>query len=150
MTEQTTTPVQKVFPAIAYVVLALATALVTLAAYWVNQTTPALDIKKMEFKEIISGNNIRYVVLDASYCKNTSAEGSVRTSYISEDPAKPELFLVAATDKQERGCHDNVPVPIPIPEGVTPGKWKIHYRTDYQINPFKHSIQTFDSTDFTL
>lgn len=135
---------------VGYVVLVAALVGIGTIAYWLNQPDKVLEIKNQP----IPIRTIRpeahpdgVVILKYSYCKNYDVEGRIRTSFVND---KVEIFLPAATDRTEKICRDDIEVPYVVPPQLTPGKYKMHFRATYKINPLKEAVIEWDSQEFDV
>lgn len=87
------------------------------------------------------------VILKVEACKNTETIGRVRTSFVSESR---EVFLPVFEDRGSRQCFESE-VPVLIPKDLPPGKYKVHFRVAYDINPIKKDVlQEFESKEFEV
>lgn len=134
---------------IAYVALGFVILVVGLFAYWSLAGSDVLEIKN----EPVPVRTIRpkpkadgILFLNVDYCKKVSASGRVRTSFVG---ASRETFLPVYEDKQPPVCQ-KVEVPVPIPHDMAPGKYHLHYRVVYKINPIKEVVEEFNSSEFEV
>lgn len=135
---------------IGYIVIGIAVIVLATIAYWLNQPSNVLEIKNqpIPIRTIRpEGHPAGVVILRYDYCKNIAVEGKIRTSFVSDSA---ELFLPLADDKTEKACKDEVEVPYIIPPQITAGKYKLHFRATYQLNPIKTVVQEWDSQSFDV
>jgi hypothetical protein len=134
---------------VVYFILLFLAAVVALFLYWTFQGSNVLDVKNNP----VPVRTIRphpqadgVVFLNINYCKNTKAEGRVRTSFVS--PTR-EYFFPVSIDRQDPNCKFQE-VPVAIPHEVLPGEYHIHFRITYKVNPIKTVVEEFDSKKFEV
>lgn len=141
----------KWFSRVAFVILGIGVLSLALMGYWSSQSgDDALVIKKqpIPIRTIRSEAHPRgVVILEYDYCKNTKSEGEIRTSYVSTHSA--EIFLPRAIDRTDPMC-GQLEAPYIIPPQVTPGRYHLHFRASYKINPIKTVIIEWDSEEFNV
>lgn len=131
---------------VALIILALA---VSVFLYWSFQPSDVIDIHRVPIpvrtiREHPTADGV--VILDLDYCKKVSATGRVRVSFVN---SSREIFLPAGVDKQPPLCaHQEFPVLIP--HDIPAGRYKVRFRSQYQINPIKSTVEEFDSLEFEV
>lgn len=133
----------KILKAIIYASLVLLAISTTLLLYWLYQPSNVIEFREQPIPSRVDG---RTVILHINYCKNVSATGRVRTSFVS---SSREVFLPAYTDRQPAQCI-NTEFPILIPKELPADTYRIHFRVDYTINPIKRVVNESDSTQFKV
>jgi hypothetical protein len=133
-----------IFAALVFIAVCLA-----VFFYWLVSNQDVLEVRnapvpvsKVSPSPEVDGQ----VVFRVDFCKNVEAEGRVRPSFVSN--AK-EVFIPTYTDKSDKGCQ-LYDVPVIIPRDLTPGKYHVHYRITYKVNPIKTVVEEFDSQEFTI
>ncbi len=135
---------------ISYGIILVAAAMAILFGYWLSQPEDVLVIKNSPtpvrtIREHPMANGV--VILKVDYCKMSSAKGEVRPSFVS---SSTEILLPKYEDKQDANCQV-AEVPVLVPPQVVPGKYHIHYRILYDINPIKNNVEVeFDSKEFEI
>lgn len=141
----------KWFSRVAYLVLALSIFTIALIGYWASRdAADVLVIKKqpIPIRTIRSDAHPNgVVILKYDYCKNTKAEGEIRASFVGQNSA--ELFLPRVIDRTDPAC-GQLEAPYIIPEQVVPGRYHLHFRASYKINPIKTVIIEWDSEEFNV
>lgn len=89
----------------------------------------------------------RCVVLKLTRCKNIEAFGRISPTFISNTDRVPAPEI---PDRGERRCDTDIIVPFPVPRAAPPGKYHIHFRTVYKVNPITTITQDYDSEEFTV
>ena len=117
---------------------------------WSFQTEQPLVVKNSPFPTRSvppTPDKSDVLVLDIDYCKNTSKQGVVRTSYVSESR---EIFMPEVTEQYAEGCKSEN-IPILIPSNLPDGTYHIHFSIAYNINPLKQNVVvTFQSQKFEI
>lgn len=134
---------------VAYGVLILASAIVSVLVYWSLQRGPVLEMNTAIHVvrpplKLSAGND--FLAVNFDYCKLIGADGTVRTSFVSD---KTEIFLPAATDHSPKLC-STVQVPVSIPPQLVPDTYRIKYHVVYQINPVRSSTEDYYSEPFEV
>lgn len=140
----------RIFSFLGVGVLVAAVIAIAVVIFWVNQPSDVLEIRNqpVPVRTIRSAAHPEgVVILKYSYCKNYNTEGRVRTSFVSQSS---EIFLPVATDRTDKTCLDNIEVPVLVPPQIVSGKYKLHFRATYQINPLKQAIIEWDSQEFEI
>ncbi len=136
---------------VAFFVLFLIAAAIGVFAFWAAEPSEALDITNTPFpvRVIHQDNKLDDIlILTVDYCKKSSKQGTVRTSFVS---TSHEIFLPISKEQLPKGCRSGVDVPVIIPKGLPPDTYKIKFRTTYNVNPIKSSIvKDFESRSFSL
>lgn len=139
-----------IFNRIAFVALGISLIIIGLFAYWAAAKDDVLTIKNdpVPFRTIrpkAKADGIVFLKID--YCKNVGATGRVMASFVSQSRL---VLLPVVVDNQPPQCR-NAEVPIPIPHDIAPGKYRLHYRIIYNVNPLKTDIvEEFDSQEFEI
>lgn len=132
-----------------YVVLLFLAMVLALFLFWTFSNTDVLKVNndpvpvsKISPTPVADGQ----VVFRIDFCKSVGAQGTVRPSFVN--PAR-ELFLPTYEDKLDKGCgiYD---VPVIIPRDIPAGKYHVHYRITYHVNPIKTVVEEFNSQDFEV
>lgn len=117
---------------------------------WSFETENVLQINNEPFpvrtiREHPEANGV--VILKVDVCKNVDVEGDLRISFVSRER---EQFLPISKERSPKGCNVTE-VPIIIPETLSPGIYKVRFRTVYNINPIKTNIANeFVSREFEV
>lgn len=135
-----------------FVLLALVTISISLGIFlkWSFEATPPLVIKNSPFstRSIPPDPGVNdVIVLDVDYCKRTSKQGAIRTSYVSKTR---EIFMAVTKEQYEKGCFRR-DIPILIPSDLPTDTYKLKFVATYNLNPLKQNVQvTFESQEFTI
>lgn len=134
---------------ILYSIVGIFAITVGLVSYWEYQSTDVLDIKNPITVEPPIASSGNPIVLTLNYCKNYSASGSVRISFVGD---AIEIFQPMATDSQPKGCYKDIKAPILLPPAtvVPAGTYRIKFNVNYQINPIKTVHKVFYTEKFTI
>lgn len=89
----------------------------------------------------------RCVVLKITQCKNVEANGKISPTFVSNTDRIPTPEII---ERGERKCQNDITVPFPVPRVAPPGKYHIHFRTTYKVNPITTIVQDFDSEEFEV
>jgi hypothetical protein len=118
---------------------------------WAFASEDVLELKKDPIPSRVLGdesnNTLGVVFLDLDYCKKSSAEGQIRTSFVSETR---EVFLPMNQERAQKGCN-KAELPVLIPKDLAPDTYRVRLRSIYNINPLKQGIvEEFYSKPFTI
>lgn len=135
---------------VAYGVLAVALVVLSIVIYWLTSARDVLEIKNQP----VPVRSIRQhpeadgvIIVHTNYCQHVAATARIRISFVS--PSR-EVFLPADRDVPlPKKCED-IEVPVLIPKELPPGKYHLHWRIEYKVNPLKHVIEEFDSVEFEV
>lgn len=87
------------------------------------------------------------VFLNVDMCKNTDAEGTLRTSFVSETR---EVFLPLQEVEMDHGCFIRE-IPVAIPNDIEPDHYRVEFRVEYSLNPLKQRVvDEFKSSEFII
>lgn len=130
----------------ALLVLTLATGLLL---YWSFQNEDVLQVKNSPFpvrtiREHPTANGV--IILSVDLCKQTSAVGRVRTSFVSQSR---DILLPISEDRGPKGCN-KVEVPVLIPSDTPADTYRVKFHVDYKINPLKTVVEEFESEPFIV
>lgn len=133
-----------------YLALAFIALGVGLILFWSFQNENVLQINNEPFpvRTVRSDNEANgAVILKVDFCKNVETVGDVRTSFVGKDR---EIFLPLSKERGSKGCYVTE-VPILIPDGTPPGRYKVRFRVVYDLNPLKRGIvDEFTSREFDI
>lgn len=130
--------------------LAVAAIGIAVILHWSFASDDILKVNNAPFpthviKDSPDSNGI--VVLSVDLCKNTGANGKVRTSFVS---TSREVFLPISDEHIPKGCLKQ-DIPVIIPKDLTPDTYQVKFRVTYDINPLKKGIANeFLSKPFTV
>lgn len=132
-----------------YVVLLIIAAAMALLGYWAFSKRDVLEVKNQPvpyrtIREHPTADGV--IILKADYCKYASVTGRGRISFYSESR---EIFLPVFTDREGAKCEERE-IPVLIPHEIAPGKYRIKFRIEYQVNPLRKHIEEFESQEFEL
>lgn len=126
----------------------LAVIAVTQGLYWVFTGNKALEATNHPFPvapKIVKPEQT--IILDASFCKYTDAEGRVLRRLVSD---KTEISAPVVYDSSKKGCQEHVQIPVVVPPQTPPGKYHINYRVVYKTNPLHTVTVELNSQEFTV
>lgn len=128
--------------------LAVIAAVIGVFLFWSLQTQSPLVIKNSPFPTRSVRTNAEpngVIILLVDFCKNTTKQGEVRTSFVSKTR---EVFLPIAKEQFDKGCAKEE-VPVLIPKDLPADDYKLKFTARYDINPLKQSVPVvFESQTF--
>lgn len=133
-------------------IVALAMTAIGLGIYfnWAFANEDVLQIKTdpIPAKVIAYGDSDNgAVLLDVDFCKTSSTEGQLRTSFVSQSR---EIFLPIQPEKSGKGCN-KAQFPVIIPEDLPSDTYQVRLRTTYNLNPLKQIVvEEYKSTPFKI
>lgn len=117
--------------------------------YWSTSSGDVLEMKSKTIpvrtiREHPTADGV--VILQPDYCKKVATTGRVRTSFVANTR---EEFLPISYERLSPGCY-NKELPVLIPRELIPGKYKIKFRIEYQVNPIKRVVEEFTTEEFEV
>lgn len=146
--EQHPTHNEKTYSKIAFVALGLVLLVLGVFVYWVftGRDVITYDNKPFPVKpEVVKTDG--YVTINANFCKTTKVEGRVVRRFVSSNT---ELLAPTVTENLKTGCYKNIPILVPIPAQIVPGRYHINYRITYQTNPLHNITEELNTKEFEV
>lgn len=137
----------KLLTSIVYAALGIIGLGIAITLYWLVSGNDALEVKQPVPVQPLVVESQEKVVLYIDYCKYTGDEGRIIRRFVSSNA---EVFAPTIAGQFKKGCYENEPVEIPIPDSVQPGIWRVNYRITYKTNPLKEVIEDFTSEAFEV
>lgn len=115
--------------------------------YWLYGSDKVLNVKNGPVPiRPTTQDSDDLVFMIVNYCKLQGVDGVIRRSLVS---TSVRVILPLQSDTSPKTC-TQADVPLLIPKGVVPDTYYVNVQIEYQINPIKKVIETFDSQAFTI
>lgn len=115
---------------------------------WALETNQPLVINNSPFptrsvRSAADPNGV--IILTVDFCKNTDAQGKIRTSFVS---STREVFLPLTEEQFNKGCAKEE-IPVLIPKDLPADDYKLKFIARYNLNPLKKQVPiVFESQVF--